>query len=274
MMAQLNWLVDNLIWAYASAVLTLIFSFWLYKEKTKEATSYKNVRKGSLSRGSSSCGNNNWETNWREYLKGHWKQVDAENLDNFGLLSNQSKIRRTLGSLAFFRVRHRISYQSVMSSDAEEGSESSGGTEGTDVKFCLLRDLGEGMQEWRVEAVIGTTRDTAEPVEVRVDTPGYEKMYRYRVWVEDKPEGEGGGGDLLMESEPVEADKDSIKTLQVRSLVGKNRMKMVTRVTHLLHECMYVCMYVCMQLCNYDATVVFYFPLNLLCGSCHFVKFV
>lgn len=118
------------------------------------------------------------------------------------LLSNQSKIRRTLGSLAFYRVRHRIRYQPVLpppGQEAEGGgnvsatkggsalsaSECNGGPDVSQgaVRFCLLRDLGEGIQEWNMEAVIGSSRDTAEPVEVLTDTPGCETLYRYRVWV-------------------------------------------------------------------------------------------
>lgn len=47
-----------------------------------------------------------------------------------------------------------------------------------------------------------------------------------RLQVDEAPEG-GGPGELLMESEPVVVDADSITTLQVRSLVSKDRMKMV-----------------------------------------------
>jgi len=233
---QLNLLVDNIIWAYGVSVLIVIISFYLYKEKKggDKASGDDFGAPGSIRRATSS-GELDWRVHWRECLQGQWKQVEAENLDNFGLLSNQSKIRRTLGSLAFYRVRHKISFQEVPQSGGPDG-----------VRFCLLRDLGEGMQEWSVEAVIGTSRDTAEVVERRVDTPGHEKLYRYRVWTEEKSASasdssetqgserdgdtasaeKGAGGELLMESEPVEVDEDSIKTLQVRSLLSKNRMKM------------------------------------------------
>lgn len=230
MLMQLNLLVDNIIWAYGVSVVIVIVSFYLYKERKGSAGKANGADYDAPSsiRRAVSSGKLDWRVHWRECLQGQWKQVEAENLDNFGLLSNQSKIRRTLGSLAFYRVRHRISFQEVSRAEGPEG-----------VRFCLLRDLGEGMQEWSVEAVIGTSRDTAEVVERRVDTPGHEKLYRYRVWTEEKPVNEnsesdgemtsvekGAGGELLMESEPVEVDEDSIRTLQVRSLLSKNRMKM------------------------------------------------
>lgn len=247
---ELNWLVDNIIWAYVVAVVAIIVSFWFYKEKKGGSGSGSGGSGYGSDHGSSggsgvggmkrgvSVGSLDWQVNWRECMQGQWKQVEAENLDNFGLLSNQSKIRRTLGSLAFYRVRHKISFQEVPAPSGDED----GDGEGSGIRFCLLRDLGEGMQEWSVEAVIGTSRDTAEVVERRVDTPGYEKMYRYRVWIEEKHTGDENeserssecdhlsnvGGELLMESEPVEVDEDSIKTLQVRSLLSKNKMKMVS----------------------------------------------
>lgn len=239
---QVNWFVDNIILAYGVAVAAIIWSFWFFKEKGvcagngtlgKFAGSEAQTGNGTINVGSKT------KLGWREGLQGQWKQVESENLDNFGLLSNQSKIRRTLGALAFYRVRHKISFQQVPSSSEcdKETAESRSGA----LRFCLLRDLGEGMQEWTVEAIIGTSRDTAEVVERRVDTPGYEKMYRYRVWVEVAQPASGEGGtegkgqgqmdeELLMESEPVEIDEDSIRTLQIRSLVSKNRMKMVSHL--------------------------------------------
>lgn len=233
MLMQLNLIVDNIIWAYGVSVVIVIVSFYVYKEKKCSVGEANGVIPGSVKRATCS-GELDWRLHWRECLQGQWKQVEAENLDNFGLLSNQSKIRRTLGSLAFYRVRHKISFQEVTREEGPNG-----------VRFCLLRDLGEGMQEWSMEAVIGTSRDTAEVVERHVDTPGHEKLYRYRVWTEEKPVRENceseqsserdgdltsaekaAGGELLMESEPVEVDEDSIRTLQVRSLLSKNRMKM------------------------------------------------
>ena len=212
-MAEVNWLVDNLIWVYGIAVLTVIISVWLFRGANNEPDSYpRGMRKTSdAAQNDDKHGNDgsapDWEKHFLTYMQGQWGQVEAENLDNFGLLSNQSKIRRTLGSLAFYRVRHRIRYQRLpLTSDKDTGaeqsergrereremgvcaSECSGGPDvlplvPEDMRFCLLRDLGEGMQEWSLEAVMGSSRDTAVPVEVRVDTPGYEKLYRYRVWV-------------------------------------------------------------------------------------------
>ena len=174
MMAKINWFVDNIIWVYTISVLLLIWSYWSYigNKKKRELDEQQNFHNRSSISYNQAV---DWEINFRECMQGLWKQVESENLDNFGLLSNQSKMRRTLGALAFYRVRHRISYKHI---PPIEGSD-----EPDQVKFCLLRDLGEGMQEWSMEAVIGTSRETAEPVEYMVDTPGCETRYRYRVWV-------------------------------------------------------------------------------------------
>jgi hypothetical protein len=236
LLPMLNYLVDNLILVYAAVVLVIIFSFWLYKgrkgkeqptydrNRTKKATHVDSPKSVSVS-GDVKHGNNDedgdeddWEDDWQSLLQGRWKQVESDNLDNFGMLSNQSKLRRTVGALAFYRVRHKISFERL--------SGGSGGSDTDGARFCLLRDLGEGLQEWTLEAVIGTSRDSAEVVERKVDTPGEDKVYRYRLWVDKAVEGKRGG-ELLMESEPAVLDADSIKTLQVRSLVGRNRMKMV-----------------------------------------------
>ena len=52
-----------------------------------------------------------------------------------------------------------------------------------------------------------------------------------------------------MESEPVERDEDSIKTLQVRSLLGKDRMKMVSERVNCHSTVPALHVFVCLCVC-------------------------
>jgi hypothetical protein len=106
-------------------------------------------------------------------------------------------MRRTLGAIAFFKVRHTITIENGY--------------------FILQRDLGMAVSVWNLKSHIGSSKETAEQVSVAVESGG---NYLFRIWIdEDRKE-------LYMESAP-ERPNEGVTTVQTRSLIDNDLMKMV-----------------------------------------------
>jgi hypothetical protein len=183
-MNDLNFLFDHIVMVYAAAVV-FICLYYAWKKSTKMVTMhYPSIKKIGTE-------------DWKVTIQGTWHQYEAENLEEFSHLTEESQIRRTLGALAFFKVRHTISISSGY--------------------FNLQRDLGMSEYVWNLKAKIGTSRDQAEPALVEVETGG---RYSFRIWSDEEKK------ELHMESTPADG-QEGVTTLQTRTLLSKDELKMV-----------------------------------------------
>mmetsp|Transcript_9085 Transcript_9085/g.13669 ORF Transcript_9085/g.13669 Transcript_9085/m.13669 type:complete len:251 (+) Transcript_9085:51-803(+) len=181
---DINHIIDHSVWCYFFIVILIL----IYYSCSVNKRDYVNVpmtkkRYPKIQ-------------NWKDTMQGTWHQFDAENLDEFAALSEQSQIRRTLGSIAFFKVRHTITI--------------------SDGYFSLQRDLGVAVSVWNLRAKIGCDRETAESVCVSVETGG---QYMFKVWIDESSQ------ELHMESCPAD-NQPGVATLQTRSLLSKDLMLM------------------------------------------------
>jgi hypothetical protein len=116
-------------------------------------------------------------------------------------------MRRTLGAIAFFKVRHTITIENGY--------------------FILQRDLGMAVSVWNLKSHIGSSKESAEQVSVAVESGG---NYLFRIWIDEERK------ELYMESAP-ERPNEGVTTVQTRSLIDNDLMKMVSipslRASHL-----------------------------------------
>jgi hypothetical protein len=185
-------LIDSVIGLYSIGVLIFILRYrsWRMKLAKTKTPSYFNaftLRKQGVT-----------QENWKEKLHGVWQQFKAEGLDEFAALTEPSAMRRTLGAIAFFKVRHTISIENGY--------------------FILQRDLGMAVSVWNLKARIGTSKETAEQVSVPVESGG---NYLFRIWIDEERK------ELHMESAP-EQGNEGVTTIQTRSLIDNDLMKMVS----------------------------------------------
>ena len=182
--SDLNFLVDHIVLFYSVIVIFVCLYFAWQRNKPAGHRYYPSMKKDGTQ-------------NWKDTIQGTWHQYEAENLEAFGDLTDESQIRRTLGAIAFYKVRHTITL--------------SGGY------FILQRDLGMAISVWDLKAKMGKDRESAEPTLVEVETGG---KYCFRVWIDEEKEL------LHMESSPGEG-QEGVTTLQTRSLINKDEMQMV-----------------------------------------------
>lgn len=184
-------LIDRVVGLYVVGVLLFILRYrnWRMKVAKSKVPSYFSgtlLRKQGVTK------------NWKEKLQGVWQQFKAERLDEFAALTEPSAMRRTLGAIAFFKVRHTISIE--------------------DGYFVLQRDLGMAVSVWNLKARIGASKETAEQVSVAVESGG---NYLFRIWIDEERK------ELYMESTP-ERPNEGVTTVQTRSLIDNDLMKMVS----------------------------------------------
>ena len=182
---DMNNMTDLVVPVYGAIVVFACIYYEICRSSNHEIKHYPSIKKAG-------------QENWKVTMQGTWHQFEAEGLEEFGDLTDDSQMRRTLGAIAFFKVRHTITI--------------SGGY------FNLMRDFGMSISVWNLRAKIGKDRDSAEPVLVEVETGG---KYCFRVWLDDEKE------KLYMESAPGEG-QEGITTLQTRSLLSRDEMQMVS----------------------------------------------
>lgn len=191
-----NGLIDNIILIYSLFIIIIILEYYKYQRK-KNKNKKLQVNYVNINLNENKNKNIITNENWKEKFDGIWQQFKAEGLEEFGELTEPSAMRRTLGAIAFFKVRHTISIK--------------------DGYFNLQRDLGMSVSVWNLRALIGKNKETCQSVSVPVETGG---NYRFRVWIdEDKKE-------LYMESTPDDG-QEGVTTIQTRSLIDNDLMKMV-----------------------------------------------
>lgn len=219
---NINNIIDSLIVVYVIIIILIIISYNKNKRNKKKLNIFYNNNQ-----------NNNYNKklniitseNWKEKLDGIWQQFKAEGLEEFGELTEPSAMRRTLGAIAFFKVRHTITIK--------------------DGYFNLQRDLGMSVSVWNLRALIGKSKETCESVVVAVETGG---NYRFRVWMNEELK------ELYMESTPDDG-QEGVTTIQTRSLIDNDLMKMVSYLIHFI-----------LILLFYYSFYYFYFLLIIFCS--------
>jgi hypothetical protein len=188
---DLDGMIDHVVGLYSVGVILFILRYRSLKIQSSRAKApvyfSSSMKKLAVTK-----------ENWKEKLQGVWQQFKADGLDEFAALTEPSALRRTLGAIAFFKVRHTISIE--------------------DGYFVLQRDLGMAVSVWNLKARIGTSQETAERVSVPVESGG---NYIFRVWINEEKK------ELSMESAPATGN-EGVTTIQTRSLVDNDLMKMVS----------------------------------------------
>jgi hypothetical protein len=188
---DLDGVIDRVVGLYSVAVVLFILRYRALKIQSARAKApvylSSSLKKQAVTK-----------ENWKEKLQGVWQQFKADGLDEFAALTEPSALRRTLGAIAFFKVRHTISIQ--------------------DGYFILQRDLGMAVSVWNLKAPIGASKEMAQRVSVPVESGG---NYLFRIWINEENK------ELLMESAPAEGS-EGVTTIQTRSLVDNDLMKMVS----------------------------------------------
>lgn len=203
MKGDLNGLIDNVLPFYCLFIVQLILQYFYYQKKTtiknKHLLTTYNTMNGQKKQ------NTITTENWKEKLEGLWQQFKAEGLEEFSELTEPSAMRRTLGAIAFFKVRHTITIQNGY--------------------FNLQRDLGMSVSVWNLRALIGQSKETCQSVILPVETGG---NYRYCVWMDEEKK------ELYMESSPAEEGQEGVTTIQTRSLIDNDLMMMVSLLSCLV----------------------------------------
>jgi hypothetical protein len=187
--------VDNVLVVYFFAILLLLFAYSSQqrlnqKKRPKEYLSLSsNIKKQSIIT----------HENWKEKIKGIWQQFKANDFERFSELTEPSAMKRAIGAIAFFKVRHTIEIRNGY--------------------FELQRDLGMSVSVWNLKIKMGSNKENAESLVVPVETGNY----RFRVWINEENK------ELCMESSPVEG-VEGVTTIQTRTLLDNDLMKMVSGI--------------------------------------------
>lgn len=191
---DLDGLVDRVIGLYSIGVVLFIIRYRSYKlqQSRKKVPAYF-AGLGVLKKQNAIT-----QENWKDKMQGVWQQFKADGLDEFAALTEPSAVRRTLGAIAFFKVRHTISIENGY--------------------FILQRDLGIAVSVWNLKALIGASKETAQRVSVPVESGG---NYLFRIWIDEEKK------ELYMESAPAEGF-EGVTTIQTRSLIDNDLMRMVS----------------------------------------------
>lgn len=202
MAIDLDGLIDHVIGLYTLGVVVFILRYRSYKlQQSRKRVPQFFAGTAILKKQHAIT-----QENWKDKIQGVWQQFKAEGLDEFAALTEPSAVRRTLGAIAFFKVRHTITIENGY--------------------FLLQRDLGISVSVWNLKALIGSSKETSQRVSVPVESGG---NYLFRVWIDEEKK------ELYMESAPAEGF-EGVTTIQTRSLIDNDLMKMVSILSPHFHS--------------------------------------